>query len=178
MRKYSILCLLALVSCSGKIRQQSSSVQNINPKTVRVITTAENTQFRLSPTAVLDFEDFGQPLETQPCVFIDPSKTYQTLVGIGAAFTDASAETFAKLPKNKQQEFLTAYFDKEKGIGYSLGRTHINSCDFSSGSYTYVEDNDAELKTSNISHDEKYRIPFIKQAIAAAGGKLPLYVSP
>ena len=178
MRKYSILCLLALVSCSGKIRQQSSSVQNINPKTVRVITTAENTQFRLSPTAVLDFEDFGQPLETQPCVFIDPSKTYQTLVGIGAAFTDASAETFTKLPKNKQQEFLTAYFDKEKGIGYSLGRTHINSCDFSSGSYTYVEDNDAELKTFNISHDEKYRIPFIKQAIAAAGGKLPLYVSP
>lgn len=178
MRKYSIICLLALVSCSGKIRQKSSLVQNINPKTVRVITTAENTPFRLSPTAALDLEDFGQPLETQPCVFIDPSKTFQTLIGIGSSFTDAAAETFAKLPKDKQQEFLTAYFDKEKGIGYTIGRTHINSCDFSSGSYTYVKDNDAALKTFNIAHDEKYRIPFIKQAIAAAGGKLPLYVSP
>lgn len=178
MRKYSIICLLALVSCSGKIRQKSSIVQNINPKTVRVITTAENTSFRLSPTAVLDLEDFGQPLETQPCVFIDPSKTFQTLIGIGSSFTDAAAETFAKLPKDKQQEFLTAYFNKEKGIGYTIGRTHINSCDFSSGSYTYVKDNDAALKTFNIAHDEKYRIPFIKQAIAAAGGKLPLYVSP
>ncbi|MEA3425671.1 MAG: hypothetical protein U9R46_05460, partial [Bacteroidota bacterium] len=42
------------------------------------------------------------------------------------ALTDASAETFAKLPKEKQEEFLTAYYDVNKGIGYTLARTNIH----------------------------------------------------
>ena len=45
--------------------------------------------------------------------------------------TDAAAETFAKLPKDKQQEVLKALFDPEAGIGYTLARTNIHSCDFS-----------------------------------------------
>lgn len=73
---------------------------------------------------------------------------------------------------------MTAYFDPEKGIGYSLARTNIHSCDFSSDSYTYVADNDSSLSTFSVAHDERYRIPFIKQAIAAAGGTLRLFVSP
>jgi glucosylceramidase len=147
-------------------------------KKVTVYTTASQTDLRISQNAELTFKDFKQPLETQPCVFIDPKNTFQSFVGIGGALTDASAETFAKLPKAEQQEFLNAYFNKEKGIGYTLGRTTIHSCDFSSGSYTYVSDNDTELKTFSVAHDEQYRIPFIKQAIAAAGGKLTMYVSP
>lgn len=100
------------------------------------------------------------------------------MLGIGGALTDASAETFYKLPKDKQKEFLTAYYSKDKGIGYTLGRTHIQSCDFSSGSYSYVKDNDVSLKTFDISHDKKYRIPFIKEVTAAAGGKLTLFATP
>lgn len=147
-------------------------------KKVTVYTTASQSDLRLSQNAQLTFKDFKQPLETEPCVFIDPANTFQSFVGIGAALTDASAETFAKLPKPEQQELLRAYFDKDKGIGYTLARTTIHSCDFSSGSYTYVSDNDTSLKTFSVAHDEQYRIPFIKQAIAAAGGKLTLYVSP
>jgi glucosylceramidase len=88
----------------------------------------------------------GQPLETQICVFVDPTKKSQTILGIGGALTDASAETFAKLPSAKQREILDAYFDPNKGIGYTLGRTHIHSCDFSSASYTYVEEGDKALQ--------------------------------
>ncbi len=92
--------------------------------------------------------------------------------------TDASAEVFAKLPEQAQKEFLTAYYDQEKGIGYNFARTNIASCDFSSDTYSYVADNDTSLNSFSVAHDEKFRIPFIKQAIAAAGGKLPLFVSP
>jgi glucosylceramidase len=120
----------------------------------------------------------GQPFETQVCVFVDPAKTYQTYFGIGAALTDASAETFAKLPKEKQDEFLQAHFSKEKGIGYTVARTNINSCDFSSDMYTYVSDGDKELKSFNIEHDRKFKIPFIKKAQEAAGGKINLFASP
>ena len=145
---------------------------------VTVYTTAENSNLRLTQTAVLNFSPYGQPFETEPAVFVDPNKKFQTFVGIGGALTDASAEVFAKLPKNKQQELLEKYYDVNKGIGFSLARTNIHSCDFSSDSYTYVKENDIELKSFSIAHDQQYRIPLIKQAIAAAGGKLPMFVSP
>ncbi|HEU4390084.1 MAG TPA: glycoside hydrolase family 30 protein [Blastocatellia bacterium] len=150
----------------------------IEGRKVAVYTTAANSNSRLSATDTLTFKPMGQPLETQTCVFVDPSKRFQTVLGIGGALTDASAETFAKLPKAKQSEILSAYFDVNKGIGYTLARTNIHSCDFSSGSYTYVDEGDAELKSFSISHDRQFRIPFIKQALAAAGGKLIIFASP
>jgi glucosylceramidase len=41
-----------------------------------------------------------------------------------------------------------------------------------------VTDGDKDLKTFSIAHDEQFRLPLIKDAIAAAGGKLTLFVSP
>jgi glucosylceramidase len=146
-------------------------------KTVQVFTTAQGTDQRLAPGAALSFAPSAQPVETQVCVFVDPSHQFQTLLGIGGAITDAAAETFAKLPKATQQELLQAYYSP-KGIGYSLARTSIGSSDFSSGSYTYIAENDASLKSFSVKHDEQFRIPLIKQATAAAGGKLTLFVSP
>jgi glucosylceramidase len=109
---------------------------------------------------------------------VNPKKSFQSFLGIGGAITDASAEVFAQLPPEKQQEFLTAYYDPEQGIGYSLARTPIHSSDFSSGSYTYIEEGDAGLKTFSIEHDRAYKIPLIKKAIETAGGSLMLYASP
>lgn len=147
-------------------------------KQATVYTTAYNTALRLNKTGSVDFKPMGQPLETQICVFVDPGKAFQEYFGIGAAITDASAETFAKLPAAKQQEFLKAHFDPIDGIGYSVVRTNINSCDFSSDMYTYVADHDKPLNTFSISHDKKYKIPMIKQAMKAAGGGVRLFGSP
>ncbi|HRE39512.1 MAG TPA: glycoside hydrolase family 30 protein [Chitinophagaceae bacterium] len=177
-----VLVLVAAISCTDKTEKQSASATttpfSTDGKKVIVYTTADSTDYRLSVTDTVEFKDMGQPFETQVCVFVDPSKTFQTYFGIGAALTDASAETFYKLPKETQDELLKAYFDKEKGIGYTVARTNINSCDFSSDMYTYVQDGDKELKTFNIEHDRKYKIPFIKEAMKTAGGKLNLFASP
>ena len=148
------------------------------PKQVTVYTTADKTKLRISPTDSLSFKAVGQPKETQICVFVDPARQFQTFLGIGGALTDASAETFALLPKEKQREFLDAHFDEERGIGYKLARTNIHSCDFSSDIYTYVDEGDKDLKSFSIDHDKKYRIPFIKQALATARGKLNIFASP
>jgi glucosylceramidase len=147
-------------------------------KKVTVYSTADSSNLRLSATDTVSFKTLAQPKETQVCVFVDPAKTFQTFLGIGAALTDASAETFTKLPKPKQQEFLQAYYDANKGIGYTLARTSIHSSDFSSASYTYISEGDKELKSFKVDHDKQFRIPFIKQAIAASGGKLTLFASP
>ena len=152
--------------------------RSIEGREVAVYTTADKTNYRLSASDTLTFRHLGQPLETQICVFVDPSKRSQTIMGIGGALTDASAETFAKLPSAKQREFLDAYFDVTKGIGYTLARTNIHSCDFSSGSYTYVSEGDKALRSFSVDHDKQFRIPFIKRVQAAAGGKLTLFASP
>jgi len=150
----------------------------ISAQQATVYTTAKDTPLRISESGKLSFSDAQQPLETQPCVFVDASKKFQTLIGIGGAFTDAAAETFAKLSEATRQEFLTAYYDPQKGIGYTFGRTPINSSDFSSESYVYIADKDTTLSTFNVQHDMKYRIPFIKQALAKVGGTLPIFVTP
>lgn len=180
-----LIALTGLFACSDKKEEKPASEPSANSlvstenKKVIVYTTADSTNFRLSPVDTSVFADKPQPLESEVTVFVDPGKTFQTFFGIGAALTDASAETFYKLPKHKQQELLKAYFDKQNGIGYTVARTNINSCDFSSDMYTYVTDStDKELKSFSIEHDKKYKIPFIKEAINAAGGKLNLYGSP
>jgi glucosylceramidase len=175
----SFIFIINLLVANVLIADDPSSQKDVpTGKKVTVYTTAENTDLRISLTDTLHLTAFGQPLETQPCVFIDPSKSFQTIIGIGGAITDASAETFAKITGDKQKEILEKYFDVQKGIGYTLVRTNIHSCDFSSGSYTYVQDNDITLKSFSVVHDKEFRIPFIKKAITAAGGTLTLFASP
>jgi glucosylceramidase len=157
---------------------ESPELQRIADKEITVYTTADKTDHRITATDKLTFKHMGQPLETQVCVFVDPTKKAQTIIGIGGALTDASAETFAKLPAVRQREFLEAQFDPDKGVGYTIGRTHIHSCDFSSASYTYVTEGDKALNSFSVSHDKQFRIPFTKQALAAARGKLTLFASP
>jgi glucosylceramidase len=183
MRKIILatICVAAVACNQSNEKTETPATTNsfsAEGKKVTVYTTADSTNLRLSITDTLTFKDLAQPLETDVCVFVDPARSFQTLFGIGGALTDASAETFAKLPKDKQQEFLTSCYDTQKGIGYTLGRTNIHSCDFSSDTYTYVTDNDSALKSFSIDHDKKFRIPFIKEVIAAAGGKLTLFCSP
>ena len=146
--------------------------------TVTIYTTADRSQLRLTQGGILSFTSTRQPLETEPFVLVDPQSAFQTIIGFGGALTDASAETFAKLPDAQQKELLRAYYDPQTGIGYTLARTNIQSCDFSSGSYSYVKDKDTALTTFSVAHDEQYKIPLIKQAIGAAGGSLRLFVSP
>lgn len=169
-----LLCLSTLFRVEAQTRPASFTAN----KKVTVYTTAQNTEYKISKTETLAFQPKPQPVETEICIFVDPSKTFQSFIGIGGALTDASAETFFKLPKSKQQEILQAYYSTDKGIGYTLARTNIQSCDFSSGSYSYIREGDTELKSFNVKHDEQYRIPFIKQVMAAAGGKINLFATP
>src|SRR2546421_4459857 len=129
-----------------------------------VYTTAESTSFRLTPTDTLVFKPSEATSEGKVYVFVDPLKTFQPFLGIGGALTDAAAETFAKLPAARQDELITAYYDADRGIGYTLGRTNIHSCDFSSESYTYVTEGDKDLTSFSVAHDLRYRIPLDRKS--------------
>jgi glucosylceramidase len=179
MKKFNLVIFVLLLSLSvfGQKRTPFKPYST-NGKTVTVYSTADSTNLRISQTDTLKFAERRQLPENEVNVFVNPNKSFQTFIGIGGSFTDAAAETFAKLSKPKQREFLDAYFSKTKGIGYTLGRTTIHSSDFSSGSYTYINEGDKELKSFNVDHDRQFRLPFIKQAMETAGGKLTLFASP
>jgi len=102
--------------------------QNNLPKTpsvIKVITTAQNTSLRMSPEKDLLFEKGVVITEKEPFIFVDDSHTFQTMLGIGGAITDASAEVFAQLTPALQEQLLNAYYDSVHGIGYTLARTNI-----------------------------------------------------
>ena len=153
LRTMSLLAFVSL-NCSEIKAAENLLLNNMSDaKTVEVYVTSKNTENRMFFQGAVSFSNASQPLETEVSVFVNSSKTFQTFLGIGGAITDASAEVFAKLPKNKQQEFLNAYFGKG-GIRYSLLRTSIASCDFSSESYSYIKDGDSALNTFSIEHDK------------------------
>ena len=181
---FSII-LTSLIGCKEKTeltKNETTTLNNsfdldLSKSKVYTTTTGNDVKLKLTSEKI-EFSDFGQPLETQASILVNPSKEHQTFVGIGAALTDASAETFYKLNEDQQKLFMEAYYSLDKGIGYSLGRTTIHSCDFSTTSYTYVEEGDKDLNTFSIDHDKEFRIPFTKLAIEAAGGDLVMFASP
>jgi glucosylceramidase len=85
------------------------------------------------------------------------------MIGFGGAFTESSAYNLSRINKEARMNAIKAYFDPIEGLGYTIGRVSIHSCDFSLNSYTYIEENDIELKTFDISRDEKLVIPLIKR---------------
>ncbi|MDG2524131.1 glycoside hydrolase family 30 protein [Stenotrophomonas sp. HITSZ_GD] len=174
MKHTALLSALLLGASLPALAQTAST----GAATVQVFTSAAGTDQRLARGQDVQLKPGHALTEVENSVFVDPDKRFQTVMGIGGAITDSSAEVFAKLSKEKQAEFLKAYYDPTEGIGYTLARTTIHSSDFSSASYTYVKEGDKALKTFSVDHDRQYRIPLIKQAIAAAGGQLTMFVSP
>jgi glucosylceramidase len=103
---------------------------------------------------------------------------YQEVLGFGGAFTESSAYLYSLLSKEDKRKFLELYFDREKGIGYNFGRSHINSCDFSISIYSSVEDGDKTLETFNLDREKKYILPFLKDALEYCDEEIVLFASP
>ena len=143
---------------------------------IRVTRTARDAGERLSQLPPLEFAGKTDLLHS---VMVDLIRQYQEIEGFGGAFTEAAADTLQRLPATAQKEILTAYFDPVKGHGYTLCRTHMNSCDFGLGNYAYdMVDGDVALKHFSIERDRKALIPMIRAAHKISGGKLRLFASP
>ncbi len=114
----------------------------------------------------------------RPVIAVNKELKYQEFMGFGGAFTEAAAYTLAKAPKDLREEALQSYFSKEEGLGYVLGRVHINSCDFSLSNYTYVREGDKELSSFDLSREDKWVIPMVKDAAGYAKSEIRLLASP
>jgi glucosylceramidase len=144
-------------------------------ETVKVIKTAKDSCDRLTEKEAITFQEIKKEGVT---LAINEEKTYQKIIGFGGAFTEAAAYTLDRMNPEKREEIIKKYFDPVDGLGYSIGRVAIHSCDFALGNYTYVEENDVELKTFDIAHERKWVLPFIKKAIETRKDDVALLASP
>jgi len=108
---------------------------------------------------------------------VDKNLTRQSILGFGGAFTEASASIYDQLETDKKNEIIQAYFG-DSGNQYNMGRTHINSCDFSLGNYALCEKEDRKLTDFSIERDKKMLIPLIKEALNEASSPILLMASP
>lgn len=115
-----------------------------------------------------------------PVLVVDPGQRFQTMEGFGGALTESSAWVLAQLPEAERAEVIRRYFDPGAGIGYTLARTHINSCDFSLNLWS-LDDvaGDYDLHHFTLEPMRRWVLPLIHEARAAAGGEtLRLLASP
>lgn len=144
--------------------------------TARVFQSAEGNGDRLRKLPDLQFSknNFLAP----EIIRINITSTYQTILGFGGAFTEASAYVIGQMPANKQTEIFNAYFG-DKGHKYTVGRIPIGSCDFSIASYNFDNvTNDYTLENFSIDHDRKYIIPYVQRALKVSSRPIKLYASP
>jgi len=116
-------------------------------------------------------------------ITIDASTQYQAILGFGGAFTEAAANNFASLAAADQEAVLNAYFASpaEGGHGYTVGRVHMNSCDFSVASYSFDDEaGDTSLVhfDTNVTHDQRTMLPFMRRALAKAPQGIKIFASP
>ncbi len=137
----------------------------------KLIVTEKNSEKRFNQESLLESSK-------EPTINLDTTKTYQEMVGFGGAFTESAAYNLIRISKEKREEAIKAYFDKEEGLGYSIGRVSIHGCDFSINSYTYIDEGDKELNTFDISRDKEWVIPLIKDAERVAKEPIQLLASP
>ncbi len=110
----------------------------------------------------------------------DPNERYQEMVGFGGALTESSAWVLAQLPAAQRDEIIRRYYDPREGIGYTLARTHLNSCDFSLHLWALDETpGDYDLHDFTLAPLRRWVLPLLHAAQKAAGAdNFKLLVSP
>ncbi len=127
---------------------------------INKIETNFNKNFFLKETNNIRYKKYSTKMESE-IINIYPDILYQTFIGFGGAFTEATGYALSLLPTEKQNELLEEYFS-DKNLNYTLCRLPIGSCDFSKSSYSYS--NKANLSDFSTNKDKEYIIPTIKKA--------------
>jgi glucosylceramidase len=125
---------------------------------------------------------FGDPEQGIATIAVDETRSYQSMVGFGAALTDASAWLIQNSLTLRQREtLLRELFGPEPGVGFSFVRIDMGASDFSLRHYSYDDmppgKRDPSLARFSIDRDRKETIPILKRALAL-NPRLAIMASP
>ena len=121
----AVLIVLSMAACAARVREPVVQVW---------VTTADHTRL-LARDADLTF-GAGAPLALN--IAVDEHRRYQEFLGVGAAFTDATALLFERrLEPQARTALMRELFGPPPGIGLSLMRVPIAASDFSAEHYSF-----------------------------------------
>jgi glucosylceramidase len=168
-----------------RVSEMRTATSGASRTCARVVQTAHGSKERL---AMRGCEPFVADFEATTVIDVTGATPQHEILGFGGAFTESSALVYQALPPDMRKRFINAYFalgddegKGEEGIGYTLGRVHINSCDFSVNSYSFddvPEDFELQYFDDELGHDARTMIPLIHDAQRAAPLKLRMLASP
>lgn len=108
-----------------------------------------------------------QPLQNneQLSILVYPEICFQTMMGIGGAFSELGWQALQSLPPQGRDAVLRDLFDPEAGAGLNFCRLPIGSSDFALNGYSCSEvADDYEMRHFSLARDEQFLIPFIHAA--------------
>ena len=156
------------------------SFMMINCDTKQDILTIDVYETSANGNKLTKLENFliDEKADSLATITLFPAKKRQKITGFGGSFTESSAYLLNKLSRKNREQIIEAYFG-ESGAKYSLTRTHMNSCDFSLGQYSYAPvADDKELKYFTIDEDKEDLIPMILNAMKVSKDGFKILASP
>ena len=169
------LCRLLVIVVAGALFAGAASplvsvsaaagAQKASPVVHVWLTTADGTD-KLAPMGNVQFAR-AQP--TVPTVVVDPSRSFQSMVGFGGSITDSSAVVLYRLSPSARATAMRMLFDPRAGDGLSYLRQPIGASDFvATAAYTYDDlpagATDYPQRHFSIAHDEPQILPLLRWA--------------
>jgi glucosylceramidase len=112
-----------------------------------------------------------------PVIALDPKQQFQTVLGFGAAFTDASCYMFNQLSSTARAQLFREMFHPSE-MGLNVCRICMGASDYSTSVYSYDEgEPDPQLERFSIAHDRDYILPMLREA-RSVNPELFLFSSP
>ncbi len=98
-------------------------------------------------------------------IHVDRSAQFQSILGFGGAFTDASCWLLSRMKPQARRRLMEEFFGAG-GLRLSMGRTCVGSSDYSRFAYSFDDSAtpDPLLAKFSIAHDREYILPTLREA--------------
>lgn len=129
------------------------------------LTTADHRQ-QLAPIDMA----LGSATAAPATIEIDPQRRYQTMVGFGAAITDAAAWVMSRMDRTRRTALMKELFGPEPGLQISFVRLTIGASDFSTTHYSLDDmppgKSDPGLEHFSIAAIRETVVPVVREALS------------
>lgn len=177
--KLASLAAIFMVSCTPQAKIGAASPSAPSP-IVSIWTTSADGTRRLERGADLPLVAVG-PASQGETVAVDPDRRYQSMVGFGAAMTDASADLIENtLPPASRDRLIEELFGSD-GLAIAFLRVPIGASDFSARHYSLDDmpkgESDAALSHFAFTRETETQVAALLAA-RAVNPQLALMASP
>ena len=177
------ILILLWACCFAAAFPASARIQHRKMESMRVVLTQADQSTLLKEIRIKETgsSSISRNLIASDEIRVDPKTRFQTMVGFGAAMTDASAYILKNRLDDKHRRAVMSALFSSQGLNLSFLRLTIGASDFSLKPYSYDDmekgQTDPELKHFDMGMAENLIIPTIKEA-QGFNPKLAIMASP